>query len=838
MKASIICIFILASLYSTIAPAHAESSELEALNNQVNTFYQQGKYEEAIGIAKKALDIAEKTLGPDHPDVATSLNNLAGLYRAQGQYAKAEPLYQRSLAIREKTLGPDHPDVATSLNNLAGLYQDQGQYAKAEPLYQRSLAISEKALGPDHPDVAASLSSLAEFYRAQGQYAKAEPLNQRALAIFEKVLGPEHPDVGTGLNNLALLYEFQGQYTKAKPLYQRSLAILEKALGPDHPDVAMILMHFAINFWAQGGSSNMKNALNLLQRSNTIREHHLKLFMVRGSEQNKRDYMATIGVDSNVITSFHLSVGPTNIPAARLALTNVLQRKGRLLDAMSESVATLRRHMKPEDKVLLDQLANISEQRAHLFMQAQHAKIPQEQYFSKKSQLEAQAQELEKTISSRSAEFLAKSQAITLESIQQAIPKDAALVEYLRYFPYNPKAQKQEDQYAPARYIAYVLKSTGDPQSIELGDAAAIDQLVSAWRKTLADGTNSSVAALARKLDEKIMQPVRKLLGDVHSVLISPDGALNLIPFLALKDEHNRYLVEQVALTYLSSGRDLLRLNTKIESQQPVTLLADVDFGKMDNKTKSVPADRSATNRRSGDYHGQFQPLPGTKAEAQAIGKILPAATILTGQQASESKLKQLNRPHILHIATHGFFLSDLPDYVAQTRGVSLMGISQPDLPRRNNPLLNENPLLRSGLALANANRLESGEDDGVLTAMEAANLDLWGTKLVVLSACETGVGEVHNGQGVFGLRRAFVIAGSESQVMSLWKVDDAATKDLMVDYYQRLLAKEGRSDAMRKVQLAMLKSPERNHPFYWASFIVSGDWKPMDGKGLLAVKR
>ncbi|MER0203689.1 MAG: CHAT domain-containing protein, partial [Nitrosomonas sp.] len=370
---------------------------------------------------------------------------------------------------------------------------------------------------------------------------------------------------------------------------------------------------------------------------------------------------------------------------------------------------------------------------------------------------------------------------------------------------------------------------TGEPQSIELGDAAEIDHLVHDWRKTLANGRNPSVAALARKLDEKIMQPVRKLLGEARSVLISPDGALNLIPFAALKDEHDRYLVERVALTYLSSGRDLLRLDSKIDSQQPATLLADVDFGKVDNKTTSTPSDRGATHRRAGDYQGEFQPLPGTKAEAQAISKILPAATILTGQQASESKLKQLDRPNILHIATHGFFLSDLPENIAKTRGVPLMGFSQIDLPRKNNPLFNENPLLRSGLALANANRLESGEDDGVLTAMEAANLDLWGTQLVVLSACETGVGEVQNGQGVFGLRRALVIAGSETQVMSLWKVDDDGTKELMVDYYQRLLNSEGRSEAMRQTQLAMLASDNRNHPFYWASFIVSGDWKPME---------
>lgn len=143
-----------------------------------------------------------------------------------------------------------------------------------------------------------------------------------------------------------------------------------------------------------------------------------------------------------------------------------------------------------------------------------------------------------------------------------------------------------------------------------------------------------------------------------------------------------------------------------------------------------------------------------------------------------------------------------------------------------------ENPLLRSGLALAGANRRQSGEEDGILTALEASGLDLWGTKLVVLSACETGIGEVKTGEGVYGLRRALVMAGAETQVMSLWKVDDEATKNLMVGYYKRLLAGEGRSEALRQVQLAMLKSPATAHPFYWASFIASGDWRPL-GSGL-----
>jgi tetratricopeptide (TPR) repeat protein len=241
-----------ALLLCTGSSAQAQAAEWLKLNQEAKALYGQGNYPQAIIVARQALSVAEKALGPDHPDVATSLNNLALLYDTQGQYAKAEPLYKRALATYEQALGPDHSSVATSLNNLAELYRTQGQYALAEPLYKRALAAYEKALGPDHPDVATSLNNLALLYDTQGQYAQAEPLYKRSLAILEKTLGPEHPAVAGSLNNLAALYRKQGQYAQAEPLFKRSLAIHEKALGPNHPDVAISLNNLAELYRTQG----------------------------------------------------------------------------------------------------------------------------------------------------------------------------------------------------------------------------------------------------------------------------------------------------------------------------------------------------------------------------------------------------------------------------------------------------------------------------------------------------------------------------------------------------------------------------------------------------------
>jgi CHAT domain-containing protein len=249
----------------------------------------------------------------------------------------------------------------------------------------------------------------------------------------------------------------------------------------------------------------------------------------------------------------------------------------------------------------------------------------------------------------------------------------------------------------------------------------------------------------------------------------------------------------------------------------------------------------------------QFGSLPGTAGEAAALKNILTNAQVLTGAQATEAALKRIAAPRILHVATHGFFLPDQSqETISSTRSVSLDS--------RTQAARGENPLLRSGLALAGANKRQSGAgEDGILTALEAAGLDLWGTKLVVLSACETGVGEATNGEGVYGLRRALVLAGAESELMSLWQVSDAATRDLMVEYYKRLQAGEGRSEALRQVQLKMLKSSQqtqqttkrglrggrrglgelgakpqvenRSHPFFWASFIPVGDWRSLEAK-------
>lgn len=825
------------------------------INNLASLYMAKGDYTQAEPLFRRALAVKEKEFGLEHPQTINSLNNLAGLYRSKGDYAQAEPLYRRALAVAEKSLGAGHPNAGLLLQGLGMLYAAQNDYTQAEPLFRRALAIFEKAVGAEHPANALPLGSLASLYRVKGDYAQAELFSRRALAIFEKVLGNEHADVAISLDNLAMIYLDKGDYTQAEPLFQRALAIFEKSLGAQHPSTARSLNNLAGFYETRG---DVGRAVNLRARAQEIEERNIALNLAAGSERQKLAYLKTLAKETGHSIGLHVRLASTDAAARDLALTAILQRKGRVLEALNDGLEALRRRAAPQDRALLDQLKEARAQLARLVLSGQQ-RVSAAEHRQALKHWEENVEKLEAEISNRSAEFRMQAQPVTIAAVQAAIPSDAALIEFYRY-----------DYRQESRYVAYILRQRGEAQWIELGEAQAVDDTVNKLRQALRDKTRADVKQLARAVDEKVMQPVRALLGKTRRVLIAPDGALNLLPFAALMDEKGHYLVRHFEFSYLTSGRDLLRLQIEHPHKQAALVVASPDFGdevNTDNARERILTYRPGAKAETSDggvltaYY--FPPLDGTSGEAQALKVMMTDATVLTQAQATEAALKQVSSPRILHIATHGFFLEDQKPVAGEERLLRPVGGEMLPLGRI------ENPLLRSGLALAGANRLKSGDDDGILTAQEAAGLDLWGTKLVVLSACDTGVGEVKNGEGVYGLRRALVLAGSETQVMSLWPVSDKATRDLMIEYYRRLLKGEGRSAALRAVQLQMLKAKaavdddedrllvaksqqdkdrilktkngkksgekaapkDYSHPYYWASFIQSGEWANLDGK-------
>lgn len=309
------------------------------------------------------------------------------------------------------------------------------------------VGVPEQAIGQATPAQSTQQSAeLAEAERLnqqveqlykQGQYSAAIPLAERSLAIREKVLGLEHPDVAQSLNNLALLYKAQGNYSEAEPLFQRSLAIQEKVLGPEHPDVAQSYNNLAALYQAQG---DIVRTLEFLTRGTNIEERNLALIFTTGSEARKRDYIATLSGRTDATLSLHVQDAPNNTQANRLALTTILRRKGRVLDALTDSLQTLRQNLEPEDQASLDELAATRSQLAALFFKGAE-NLPTDEYRQQVADLKAKAEQQEATLSRRSAQFRVESQPVSIEAVQQSIPTEAALVELVLYEPFNPKPQ-------------------------------------------------------------------------------------------------------------------------------------------------------------------------------------------------------------------------------------------------------------------------------------------------------------------------------------------------------------------------------------------------------------
>lgn len=634
-----------------------------------------------------------------------------------------------------------------------------------------------------------------------------------------ELLGEDHPDVAVTLNNLAMVDWRRGDLKRAEERFQQAVNIGLESLGPAHPKVADFLANLAFLLVAKGEKGR---AVSLLTEGMNNIERHLPQMLSTGSEKQKRLYMESISEGTSGMVSLHLQSVPDDPQAARLALSTLFRRKGRVLDVMSGQVASLMNQSGAADEELLKKRAAAQAQLSGLEVGSKNTG----KYKAKIEAARSEVQALERQISERAAARGIDLSRVSIEAVQAALPTNSALVEIVKYRPVT--VTSSATRWEAPHYAAYVLKTTGNPLAIDLGEAKKIEQEVNLLRRALSGPRRSDEASLARyalsarRVDEAVMRPIRKLLENTNQILIAPDGAFNFVPFAALKDQQNHYLAENYTFTYLTSGRDLLRMRERLPSKQGPVVIANPLFELPAPQNQQPGLTAPSTGTRSANF-GLFEPLEGIGEEAEVVSDILDNSQVFTGAQATEAVLKQVKAPNILHIATHGFFHSERikaePAKNAGLRaGASSLGSR-----------LAENVLSRSGLALAGANQTDDGQgNDGIFTALEASVLDLHGTKLVVLSACETGLGEVESGEGVYGLRRALVLAGAESQMISLWQVNDKATRDLMIAFYENLQSRMGRSEALRQVQLKLIKSDRYKHPYFWAGFILSGQWGPL----------
>ncbi|MCP9494784.1 MAG: CHAT domain-containing protein [Pyrinomonadaceae bacterium MAG19_C2-C3] len=835
-----------------------------------------GQLAPAAACFARSLAIRQRRLDDNHELIAQSLANLGGALRDSGDYPRAEPLLKRALEIREKNESADSLAVANSLDNLGGLYHLKGDYAQAENLMRRALKIYQASLERCDPQIALSLSviagvlidrrafsdaaaaleqardtlqcateadltsiinvndTLARLYLEQNDYVRAEPLFAESLEVTEDALGKEHKDVGLALNNLASLYFLKGDYEKAMPLHLRALAIFEQALGARHPLTCLSRNNLAQTYDARG---DYTRTAELLTRDYEYRERNLELVLGGDSEQQKLRYLralsdgAELSTGADYVVSLDARAGQQHPTLTELAMTTVLARKGRVLDATAGESGVLRRRADADTQAILNKLKNTRTALAAFVFDGSDASNSAD-YRAQVVKLETELETLEAEASRRSVSFRRQNEILNLAQVRAKLPPGAVLVELILYRPFILKPAKRSENFGAPRYAAYILSKDDAPRRVELGDAAAIDKRATDFRRALSEQSDD-VKQVARLLDDAIMKPVRRFIGDARTIFIAPDAALNAIPFAALVDEQGRYLVENYAFNYLSSGRDLLRDEKFAARHQPPLIIADPQFNSAakNSSGKTSPPKTflsTASPSKAISNMPRYRRLYGTIEEGAALARLLPDAKLLTREFATEANVKRTRAPIILHIATHGFFREDKSNDAALVES--------------------EMPLLRSGLILAGANRRRGGDgEDGILTALEVASLDLSGTQLVVLSACETGIGVISGGEGIYGLRRALVLAGAESQVISLWKVSDSATSQMMIDYYTGLMRGEGRAAALLHVQRRMLASgantvksgdtlnqtpmPEDiSHPYFWASFIQSGapdalDW-------------
>jgi CHAT domain-containing protein/Tfp pilus assembly protein PilF len=845
--------------------------EARRLDAQARREYLDDRYRDAIRTERRSLNIREGILDPEDPAVASSRFALGLYYRNAGDIHEAEEAYLQALATMEKVLGQEHPSVALVLHNLGYLYYyDLHDYTQAQAMYERALAIKEKSLGPEHPLIAATLLNMGLLQWKQKNYPRATVYYQRAREIFEKNDGPESNSVANCIHNLGIIYKESGDYVKGEACYQQALRIWEKTLGKDHPQVAMSMESLgilhrdkgdyetaesflvrALNIEVEKEGANHPDVANTLvilarlyeakgdmtraveyqSRAAEIEEKNIARNLLLGSERQKLAYFSSMTREANRRISLHVRSAPGDPRARDLALTMVLQRKGRVLDALADTAASLRQELSAQDQTLLDDVNDITARLARLVLAGPEGESTAEHEKMVKA-LEARREQLEEELNRRSAGFYQTSQPATIDAVRRLLPEDTALIEFVVYRPSDPRVPFERDTPADPRYVAYVLRNQGEVEWRDLGPAKDIDATVEAFRQALGNPQRKDVWQLAHSVSERVFEPLRGSLSGVRRLLISPDGELNLVPFAALADEHGQYLLERYSFTYLTSGRDLIRLRARPESKNPPTVIADPAFGgpALVAINDRPSADDSEPGKGVRIDYSQifFSPLPGLLEEARALKTLLPQGVFLTQEQATKAAVMKLRGPAILHIATHGFFLQDEPLTMAENRNAD----QNKEVTRLGKlAVQTENPLLRSGLALAGANQSSNGNADGILTALEVATLNLWGTKLVVLSACDSGVGVVKNGEGVYGLRRALVLAGAESQVMSLWAAPDRSTRDLVVNYYKSLMRGTGRGEALREVQMQMHKSSTRRHPYYWAGFIQTGEWANLEGK-------
>lgn len=882
-----------------------------SLGNLGSLLCDQGEFVAARACHDEALSICRQVVGERHPDTATALHNFGILLLRQGDYAAARPYYERALAIYREVLGEKHPNTAASLyalglllktqgdfaaartyfeqalaifqeapggkvsqatvlNILGSLSRAQGDYAAARPYFERALAMTKEALGELHPHTAPVLNNLGLLLQEQGDYAAARPCFEQALAIFKKAHGEFHPETAIALNNLGLVLQDQGEYAAARPLLEQALKIDRQIYGEAHPDTAVAMNNVGLLLSSLGERAA---AWDLSQQAARIHRDASEAVYAVVSEAEALNFAAANEFFRNLLISIWLE---SDRPPGEL-YAHLWTTRGTLLRLAIDRRQAWNNLTDPAAQAASHQWLAVRAELARLLLVPAEANAQHLQ--ARRSRLEALSQQkegLERRLAELVPEF-ARQQALTRrppQELARQLPTGHVLLDLVRYLRIrqDPEMPGPAGRSRVAHYAAFLV-APGEPiRFADLGPAEPIDRAVSAWRGTIAHDASTSAAA-AGEVRRLVWQPLENLLpADARAVYLVPDAALASLPWSAIPGRRpGHFLLEEYTLTLVPSGSFLLDQLTRppreAATADSVLAVGGVRYDERPAPPATATASMLATRAATVDMAKRvtWPYLAGTLGELKQVETLAGGRRVvsLTGAQASPALVLQaLSHARWAVLSTHGFFAdpkfrSALQlDEGAFDERVSLGA-------RERTRGASRNPLVLSGLVLAGANLprptdafgMQQG-DDGILTAESIAGRNLDQLELAVLSACETGLGDVAGGEGVFGLQRAFHVAGCRNIVASLWKVDDAATLALMSEFHKNLWQKRlPPANALRQAQLNMLAHYEPQAgklragfddqpvdeqvlaqarkklktgeqllpPFYWAAFVLSG---------------
>jgi len=799
-------------------------STLVALSNLGQVYELLGKFDLAEQSLEEALRRFDSLYGPDSLNSANVRNNLALVYESQGNFREAEPLYSKTLDSLKISRGYFHTDTLSVVNNLAYLYALMGEHERAMPLFELAETNWTKIHGRDHQKTLKASNNLARSYQKLGKLEVAEKLFTETLQSRQENLGLEHIDTLRSMIDLGALYISRKQFERAQVRLEAALRLAENLLGDHHPYTFEALNHLA-NLYEQ--KKDDASALKLMETGFNRRNAFLERMLWVAGEESREGYLRLHQPELNQYLSLLSRTGSPE--KAKLALNVSLERKGLLLKISSEIEQLSQISNDPAFTEISQELTNVRSELARLTLAGPKNNI-KDAHANTLYELEQKLANLQAEIGSASVRYNKSIARINADLVSHELPGNTALVDFMMY----------EDK-GSLKMLATVLVNNGNQlyfQLVDYQDRPALEQAVLGYRAIIQDlsADEDELLESGQRVFNLLWEPLLEPLNGIVTIHLVPDGVLNILPFDALVHPDGRYLIQTHILKILTSARDLVLKKKQTEEGAYVIFsgpnynaqgtIGEEELGAAYRQSAAI--ENLGMSRSSSGLRGiSFMPLPGAEEEGQIISTIIGQHDQLTthysGNDAQEIVLGEtITPPKVLHIATHGFFLE-------QEASLSNRLLKQQRSIDHHVPPPTDNPLLRAGLAFAgiNVNAPYLGDidnrNDGVLTALEILALNLNGTHLVVLSACETGLGEIHEGEGVYGLRRSFQEAGAIAVVSSLWEVSDAGTQVFMTRFYDHLLSGMPAQKAIRKVQLELIGSYEWGYPYVWSAFMLVG---------------